>query len=75
MPSYRFRVAWREKNGVVRKPVHDEAVTATSLREAIGEVLGNDAFLAEGTNFAWLSDEAENLVWTLRMDDHNAEST
>lgn len=75
LPTYRLRVAWREKHGVVRAPVRDEPIAAASLREAIGAVLGNGIVLTEGTNLAWLSDEAGNLVWTLRMDEHNAETT
>ena len=76
MPHYRLRVAWRENRGVVRAPARDEIVEAGSLREAIGAVLGDaDSLLTEGTNFAWLTDGEGNLVWTLRMDDFNADST
>lgn len=76
MPTYRLRVAWREKHGVVRPAVRDEPVKAATLREAIGAILGDgSSVLAEGINFAWLTDEEDNLVWTLRMDDQNAEST
>ena len=76
LPAYRLRVAWRDKHGIVRRPARDETVSASTLREAVAAVLGDaDGLLIEGTNFAWLSDEEENLLWTLHMDDFNAEST
>ena len=75
LPTYRLRVAWREKHGVVRPPLFDEPINAASLREAIGAVLGSGTFLADGANLAWLSDEAGNLLWTLRMDEQSAETT
>ena len=75
MPTYRLRVSWREKHGIVRRPMRDVPIEAASLREAIGAVLGSGGILTDGTNFAWLTDEGGNLVWTLRMDDENAETT
>lgn len=76
MPTYRFRVAWREKHGIVRRPVHDEIVEASGLREAIAAALSHgDSLLTEGTNLAYLTDDDGFLVWTLRMDEFNAEST
>lgn len=75
LPIYRLRVSWREKHGIVRRPVRDVPVEAAGLREAVGAVLGSGSILSDNTNFAWLTDESENLVWTLRMDDQNAETT
>lgn len=76
LQTYRLRVAFREKRGVVRAPARDETIQAANLREAISAVLGEaDSLLIAGTNLAWLTDREDNLMWTLRMDEHNAEST
>ncbi|GEP00275.1 hypothetical protein [Methylobacterium haplocladii] len=76
MHTYRLRVAFRDKRGIVRPPARDETIEVANLREAIGALLSNaDTLLIEGTNLAWLTDKEGNLLWTLRMDEQNAETT
>lgn len=75
LPTYRFCVAWREKHGIVRPPARDEMIDASGLREAIAVALSHgDSLVSEGTNLAYLTDEEGLLVWSLRMDEFNAES-
>ncbi|TXN19284.1 MULTISPECIES: hypothetical protein [Methylobacterium] len=75
MHLYRLRVAFRDKRGIVRPPALDETLKAASLREAIGAILGDaDRLLLAGTNLAWLTDTDGNMLWTLRMDEQNAET-
>lgn len=76
MHTYRLRVAFRDQRGLVRPPARDESIRAASLREAIGSLLSDaDSVLVEGTNLAWLTDQNDNMLWTLRMDEQNAETT
>lgn len=76
MHSYRLRVAFRDQRGVVRTPARDEILKAANLREVLGAILCDaDSLLIAGTNLAWLTDREENLLWTLRMDEQNAETT
>ncbi|MBB3902446.1 cell division GTPase FtsZ [Methylobacterium brachythecii] len=76
MQTFRLRVAFRDQRGVVRPPVRDEIVRAANLREAISALLSNaDSLIVDGTNLAWLTDNDQNMVWSLRMDEHNAETT
>ncbi|MCE4223734.1 hypothetical protein HCU64_08235 [Methylobacterium sp. C25] len=76
MQTYRLRVAFRDQRGVVRPPVRDETVQAANLREAISSLLSNaDSLIVDGTNLAWLTDKDDHMVWSLRMDEHNADTT
>ncbi|MET0257898.1 MAG: hypothetical protein ABW179_04890 [Methylobacterium sp.] len=76
MQSYRLRVAFRDRRGIVRPPARDETLQVASLREAIGALLSDaDSLLVAGTNLAWLTDKNDNLLWTLRMDEERAETT
>lgn len=76
MQTYRLRVAFRDQRGVVRMPARDETLKAANLREALGAILCDaDSLLIAGTNLAWLTDREDNLLWTLRMDEQNAETT
>ncbi|GEP08782.1 hypothetical protein [Methylobacterium gnaphalii] len=76
MQTYRLRVAFRDQRGFVRPPVRDEIIQAAHLREAISALLSDaDSLLIEGTNLAWLTDKDEQMVWSLRMDEHNADTT
>ncbi|MEA1832212.1 hypothetical protein U8607_08965 [Methylobacterium durans] len=73
MPTYRLRVAWRERNGIVRSPVSDEGIDAPSLREAIAVALTrSQQILAADTNLAWIVDPDGHVAWTLRMDEGSA---
>jgi hypothetical protein len=74
--TFRLRVAFREKRGLVRPPARDETIQAVNLREALGAILCDaDSLLIAGTNLAWLTDKNDTLLWTLRMDEQNAETT
>ncbi|GJE33275.1 hypothetical protein [Methylobacterium oxalidis] len=73
MPIYRLRVAWRERNGIVRAPISDESIEASNLRDAIAVALARpQQLLATGTNLAWIVDPEGHVAWTLRMDDTSA---